>query len=246
MHASDSSKRTILRLGAVGAIFGAVVSVAAGMGLGTLTNEVGAEPILRAISARPDWYWPGVHLSFILGAFLWVGAFIALAVSLKNGVSGALGWLGAAAVIVGAGVHVVDSSISGFGLTALAKAWASAPASEQANLLRIGDTLLYVLNGTWPSVHSYFHGVPFILSGLAVALSRRYPAWLGWIAVVGGAGSLAGGVLMFFDVSLGSEQFFILFAQLVSLWMVAMGVLMWRCAGATQTGEPVVSEESRP
>jgi hypothetical protein len=158
-------ERTILRIGAVCAILGAVVSVAAGMGFGNLTNEYGTEQVLRTIAARPGWYWPTVHLGFIVGAFLWVGAFIALAVSLKSSVSWALGWLGAATVIIGAVIHVADSSISGFGLNALASAWASAPAPEQSNLLRVGDTLLYLLNGTWRSVHSYFHGVPFILSG---------------------------------------------------------------------------------
>jgi hypothetical protein len=64
--------------------------------------------------------------------------------------------------------------------------------SEQSNLLRVGDTLLYLLNGTWRSVHRYFHGVPFILSGSAVALSRRYPAWLGWVGVAGGTASFSG------------------------------------------------------
>lgn len=221
-------ERTIVRIGAVCAILGAVVSVAAGVSFGTLTNEFGTEPMLRAIAARPWWYWPTVHLGFIVGAFLWVGAFIALAISLRRSLSWALGWLGVATVIVGAAIHVADSSVSGFGLTALASEWASAPASEQPNLLRIGDTLLYVLNGTFSSVHIYFHGLPFILSGLAVALSGRYPPWLGWVGIVGGAGSLVGGVLTFLGVSFGSEPLFIVFAQLVSLWMVAMGVLMWR------------------
>ena len=230
-------ERTILRIGAVCAILGAVVSVAAGMGFGNLTNEYGTEQVLRTIAARPRWYWPTVHLGFIVGAFLWVGAFIALAVSLKSSVSWALGWLGAATVIVGAAIHVADSSISGFGLNALASAWASAPAAEQSNLLRVGDTLLYLLNGTWRSVHSYFHGVPFILSGAAVALSRRYPAWLGWVGVAGGTASFLGGVLQFLGVVPGSERLVIVPAQVVSLWMVAMGVLMWRRAGAARNGE---------
>ena len=223
--------QTLLRIGAVCAILGAVVSVAAGMSFGNLTNEAGTEAVLRAIASRPSWYWPTVHLGFIVGAFLWVWAFIALASSLTRGVSWALGWLGAASIIVGAAIHVADSSISGVGLTALVDAWKNAQASEQASLLRVGDTLLLVLNGTWPSVHSYFHGVPFILSGLAVVLSGRYPAWLGWVGVVGGVGSLVGGVLMFLGADLGRERLFIVFAQIVSLWMVAMGALMWRHAG---------------
>lgn len=224
----------IVRTGAICAILGAVVSVAAGMSFGNLTNEQGTEAILRAIATHPSWYWPVVHLGFIIGAFLWVAAFIALAVMLTRGVSWTLGRLAAATIVIGAAIHVVDSSISGFGLAALADAWSSAPASEQPDLLRVGDGLLYVLNGTWPSVHSYFHGVPFILAGAAVAFSAVFPRWLGWIGAVGGAGSLVGGVLMFLGVSYGSERLFIVFAQIVSLWMVAIGVLMWRRAGAGQ------------
>jgi hypothetical protein len=234
-HEPEARMRAMLRIGAVCAILGAVVSVAAGMGFGNLTNEHGTVEVLRTLAARPRWYWPLVHLGFIVGAFLWIYAFIALAISLQRGPSWVLGWFGAATLVVGAAIHVADSSISGFGLAALAGAWVAAPPAEQPNLLRIGETLLYVLHGTWPSVHSFFHGVPFILSGSAVALSQRYPRWLGWVGTVGGAGSLVGGVLMFFGARIASERFFIVFAQLVSLWMVAMGFLMWRRAtrGAT-------------
>jgi hypothetical protein len=246
MPESGAEQRTreqaLLRTGAVCAKLGAVISVAAGASFGNLTNEAGTEAVLRAIASRPSWYWPTVHLGFIVGAFLWVWAFVALASSLTRGVSWVLGRLGVASIIVGAAIHLTDSSISGAGLTALAKAWENAQASEQANLLRVGDTLLYVLRGTWPSVHNYFHGVPFILLGLAVASDGRYPAWLGWVAVVGGLGALVGGVLMFVGVELGRERFFIVFAQIVSLWMVAMGVLTWRDAG-----QPIdAADEVRP
>jgi hypothetical protein len=236
-----SRHRILLRIGAVGAILGAVVSVAAGMGFGNLTNAVGPEQVLRSIAARPPGYWPAVHLAFIIGALLWIGAFIALAASSSRDVSWALGWLGAAAIIVGGAVHIIDSSISGVGLAALADAWASAPASDQAELLRVGDTLLYALNGTWRSVHSYFHGLPFILAGLAVVAGGRYPAWLGWVGVAGGTASLAGGVLQFLGAIPGAERLVIVPAQVVSLWMVAMGVLMWRTAAAPRSQAPLQS-----
>jgi hypothetical protein len=224
-------ERIFLRIGAFGAVAGAIVSVAAGMGFGNLTNELDTEQVLRIISARPSWYWPTVHLGFIVGAFLWVGAFAALAASFARGASWALGYLAFAAVVVGAAVHVVDSSISGFGLAALASAWASAPPSEQAHLLRVGDTLLYILNGTWPNVHSFFHGLPFVAAGAAVALSRTYPAWIGWMGSAGGAASLVGGVLQFVGVIPHKERFVIVPAQVVSLWFVVVGLLMWRRAG---------------
>jgi Domain of unknown function (DUF4386) len=217
-----------LRMGAVGAVLGSIVSVAAGMGFGNLTNELDTEQVLRVISARPSWYWPTVHLGFIVGAFLWVAAFAALAGSFKRGVSVALGRSALAVVLVGAAVHVVDSSISGFGLGALARAWASAPPSEQTHLLRIGDTLIYILNGTWPNVHSFFHGLPFLCAGAAVALSRHYPAWLGWVGAAGGAASLLGGVLQFVGVIPHEVRFVIVPAQVVSLWFIVVGIMMWR------------------
>jgi hypothetical protein len=227
-------EQMFLRIGAVCAILGAVVSVAAGAGFGNITNELGTEAVLRYISSRPAWYWPTVQLGFILGALLWVGAFAALASSLTRGAGWALGQLGAASVIVGATIHVVDSSINGFGLTALAHAWAAAPASEQADLLLAGGTLLWILGGTWASVLSLFHGVTFLLFGLAVVLDRSYPAWLGWFGFVGGFGSLFCGVTRFLGVGLVPEGLFIVFALVVSLWMVAMGVLMWRRAATTR------------
>jgi hypothetical protein len=136
-------QQTFLRIGAVCAILGAVVSVAAGIGFGNITNELGTEAVLRYLASRPAWYWPTVHLGFIFGALLWVAALAALASSLTCGAGWALGRWGAASVIVGAAIHVVDSSINGFGLTALAHAWAAAPVSEQANLLFTGGALLW-------------------------------------------------------------------------------------------------------
>src|SRR5947209_6837232 len=105
-------EQTLLRLGAVCAILGAVVSVTAGIGFGNLTNESGTEAILHYVSSRPYWYWTSVHLGFIFGALLWVGALTALASSFTHGTSWALGRLGAASVILGATIHIVDSSIN--------------------------------------------------------------------------------------------------------------------------------------
>jgi len=71
--------------------------------------------------------------------FRWVGAFLALACSLTRGPAQSLGWLGAASVILGAAIHIVDSSISGFGLTVLAHAWRARP--------QLGRTSSPSLNG---------------------------------------------------------------------------------------------------
>jgi hypothetical protein len=64
--------------------------------------------------------------------------------------------------------------------------------------------------------------------------SRRYPAWLGWVGVGGGLGSVVLGVTMFLGTP---EMLYVAFAIVVSLWMVAMGVLMWQQADRAPVAE---------
>jgi hypothetical protein len=219
MNAQEQRTReqVILRIGAVGAVLGTILQVAAGMGYGSRPHDADAAKMLRWLADQPDWYWPAVYLSFILGALMWVGAFVALAGSLTERASGALGRLGLAAMLVGVALHAVDGSLSGGGLRIVADHWAAASGPEQAA----------VLEGTWASVISFFHGLPFILIGLAVALSRRYPAWLGWVGVGGGGGSLVVGMVMFATEDVVPDGLFIAGALVISLFMLILGVLMW-------------------
>jgi hypothetical protein len=218
-----------LRIGGVCAVLGTIITMSAGENFNNLTNEGATETILRILSSKPGWYWPTVHLAFISGATMWAFAFVALASSFPKGTTvWVLGWFGAVSMTLGAAIHIVDSSISGFGLAALSQAWASAPISEQPNLLRQADTLLYIMRGTWVNVLNFYSGLPFVLAGTSVALSHKYPAWLGWIGVIGGTGSLTMGILMFLRIRVIPERVYIAFAILVSLWLLVTGILMWR------------------
>jgi hypothetical protein len=230
-----SPNQISLRIGAICAVLGAIVSILSGIGFGNLTNESVIDSVLSYIASQPRWYWPVVHLGFMLGAFLWVEAFSALTSSLREGVSGALGRLALAAVILGAGIHVVDSSISGYGLAALADAWANAPATDRVNIVSESDMLLRILSGTWASVTCLFHGLPFVILGAALINSGRYPSWLGWVSVVGGVGSLVSGVTMFLGTEKLPERFYIPFALVVSLFMLIVGIYMWRRAADSTT-----------
>jgi hypothetical protein len=109
----------------------------------------------------------------------------------------------------------------------LAQAWASASATEQANLVLMGDLLLTIADGTWASSITLFHGLPFVLAGLAVVASGRYPALLGWLGFVGGLGSLIAGPLLFFGVAGLTVGLSVISAVVISLYMLVLGVLMW-------------------
>ena len=80
----------------------------------------------------------------------------------------------------------------------------TAPHAEKASRFATAETVLWTEWG----VQSYFHmmyGVTLILLGAAVAVSRLFGAWIGWVAVAAGGLSLAIGI----DVAYkGSESGF--------------------------------------
>jgi hypothetical protein len=169
-----------------------------------------------------------IYFGFIFGALLWVIALVALALTLADGASWTLGRLALVMAIVGVTLHAVDGALNAVALEGLARAWVGASETERATLIQNGDLLLRILDSTWAAVITLYHGLPFVLAGLAVALSPRYPAWLGWIGVIGGAGSLLIGLAMLLGVQ---TLLAVPFAVVLSFFMVVLGWLLWEQAG---------------
>jgi hypothetical protein len=229
----ETGEHLLLRMGAVAAIIGTLLQVAAGTSQSSLLGATSAAA-LENLAALPEWSWPVIYLGFIFGALLWVGALVALASTLTEGAAWALGRLAVPAAIVGATLHTVDGSLNAVALTGLAHSWSAAVEGDRAALAQNTDLLLRVLDGTWAGVITLFHGVPFALAGLAVVMSRRYPAWLGWVGFIGGAGSVVVGVTMMLGrLSAGLA---VPFAVILSLFMVVLGWHMW-----VQTDRPVAT-----
>jgi hypothetical protein len=219
----QDGERVLIRVGAVAAIVGTVLQVAAGTSQ-SASLGVTTEVALDMLAGLPDWQWPVIYFGFIFGSLLWVGALVALASTLTEGAAWALGRLAVASVIVGATLHTVDGALNAVAFGGLANAWETAAEGERAALLQNGELLFRILEGTWAGVITLFHGVPFVLAGLAVALSRRYPVWLGWVGFIGGAGSLVIGLAMLLGFQTGLA---VPFAVVLSLFMVVLGWLMW-------------------
>jgi hypothetical protein len=219
-----NGEQLLRQIGAVAAILGTIFQVAAGTSQSAQLGA-GADAALASLAELADWVWPVTYFGFIFGALLWVGALVALASTLTTGVAWALGRLAVAAAIVGATLHTVDGSLNAGALAGLARAWEAAPEGERAALVQNGDLLLRILDSTWAGVITLFHGAPFVLIGLAVVESRLYPAWLGWIGFIGGAGSLVVGIAMF--LGLAPAGLAVPFAVVLSLFMVVLGWMMW-------------------
>ena len=222
-------ERTLLRLGAVSAVLGTVANVVASAGHGDLP-ETGTSAALGFVAARDTWSL--VHLISIFAVLLWLVAFMALSGTMPRGAAWMIARFGIASFLVGAAVHVVFFSIDGYALKGAADAWATAPGSERESLLRAGDLVLLLQNSQFVSAITLVLGLPFVLFGLSVAFSRVYPGWFGWVGAAAGAGAFFTGVTRFVRLELVPDPIlFGVFGLGVSLWMAAMGALMWKRAG---------------
>jgi hypothetical protein len=74
---------------------------------------------------------------------------------------------------------------------------------------------------------------------LAVAWSRQYPRWLGWVVVVAGIGSVAAGLLQAVvgEPTVLSRILTIIFPTVITLWLVDMNVLVLRRAASLERAE---------
>ncbi len=226
MHDEEqrSGMPLLLQIGAVAAIIGTILQVGAGT-LSTSLPAGGGATALPALAAQSRWLPPLIYLGFIVGAVLWVWALVALAGQLDTGAAWALARLAVASAFVGATLHAIDGVLHGVALPGLVAAWTAAEEGNRAALVQDYDLLRHLFEATWAGVITLFHGVPFVLAGLAVTLSRRYPTWLGWIGFIGGAGSVVIGLGMFFG--LAPAGLAVPFAVVLSVFMVILGWLMW-------------------
>ena len=74
-------------------------------------------------------------------------------------------------------------------------------------------------------------GSSLVLFASAVALSTNYPTWLGWLGIGGGIGPISGWLsVAFTGFSLTAMNVAMTFNLILVIWMVVIGILMWRRA----------------
>ncbi|MCH8338017.1 MAG: hypothetical protein IH858_04095 [Chloroflexi bacterium] len=106
-------------------------------------------------------------------------------------------------------------------------AYAAAPG---AGTLAIAEMMEEIDIGLFSTFIIVFFGVTLLLYGLGVAFSDNYPRWLGWVAVVLATASLITGFVQAYTglSVLVTSMLFSSFSSFLTLWLLTMGVLMWR------------------
>lgn len=223
----------IFRIGGAAAILG---SLFAGVGnlLHPVTPRHDPEGVAQVIAQSE--HWTLIHLIITFGVLLMLAGLIAIRHSIQGGLPEALARLGVYAATVGVTVGLITVILDGIAAKQLADQWAIAPESEKLIALSVvsaNETINFALAGLF---NMTFAGVPFILFGLAVALSHAYPRWLGWTAAIAGIGSIGAGLLQAItgEPTTASLILTIIGPTVISLWLLVMGMLLFR-NGTSQT-----------
>jgi hypothetical protein len=228
---------SIFQIGSIAGILGSLLAMVGNL-LHPATPSGDPEGVARTIAQSENWVL--VHLVIVVGLILMLGALVALSRSIEGGVPGALAQLGYVAAVAGVTVGVVLVIVDGVAAKHLADAWEAAPPEEAVAALQVvvaEEAINFALAALF---NILFAGVTFILLGLAVALSGKYPGWLGWVAVVAGFGSVPVGLVQSYTgESIGFTRIAtIIFPTIITLWVVVMSVLVWRKAASTSGGMP--------
>lgn len=182
------------------------------------------EAALSHIAARPE--WRALKLALIVSVTCWIGAFCDLARTLSDGLTGLLTRWALSLAVVGLSVVIVEYAIIGHALKEVADTWQENGSQEQID---VGAIMLSISAGLFHAFVGWMLGLPFVLIGIAVALSDSFPRWLGWPAVFAGSGAFIAGTTRFLGIEL--VPYPLLFGGFVlplNLWMVALGVIMSR------------------
>lgn len=217
-----------LKLGAVTAIAGAIILMA-----GTMLHPLGADPgdpVAAFTEYAANDLWIGSHLSQFLGVAMMFVGLVALNDSLKGERFACLAKLGVFVGVAALAITAVLQAVDGIALKLMVDDWVSASEGQKQSAFQATLAVRRIETGV-ASFMALLFGSALALFASAVAFSTIYPTWLGWLGIGGGIGTIAGGLLtMFSGFSTTAMNVAMPFNLILVVWMVVIGVLMWRRA----------------
>lgn len=235
-HQEMPADAALFRTGAISMVLGLL------LGIGVSPFHGGTPPedlqaILPQIAAND--YWVVVHLAQFVGDVLMLFGFVALYRSIiegaSTGASPALARMGIVVAVVAEGVYAVNQAVDGIANKFVAQEWVSAAPAEKADAFRLADAVRHIEIGT-SSLWALSWGITLLLFGLALALGRAYPRFLGWIAIAVGASQVVSALSLAYNGFPGpsSEGPLILVFMATSLIALPLTLLiaffLWRKA----------------
>ena len=126
-------------------------------------------------------------------------------------------------------------AVDGIALKAMVDSWAVAPAAQKEIIFHAAFAVRQVEVGL-ASTLSILFGLTVTVYGVALLRDGTFPKWVAGLAIVGGVPTAAAGVVMAYTGFSGLAMTINMPASsLLLVWMLAVGVLMWRRGGVPVT-----------
>jgi hypothetical protein len=173
--------------------------------------------------------WTTVHLGEYFGFLLLLGGLVALyySVSARPGAGAGLAPFGFAAAVTTAASFTVLQAVDGITLRYAVDHWASAPAPQKAAAFAAAEVARWTEIGM-NSLSYFLAGLTLFLFGLAIALGRVYPRWVGLMAALSGAAFMYDGALVVAYQGFVPSIIKVAGLLLLAGWAFVMAALMWR------------------
>lgn len=223
----EAQDRLLLRVGALSGIVGTIVGATLNI-IHPRPSVIGDPEVTLTMVATSD-IWLVDHISLIPAAVLTLGAFIALTRTIEGAAGRSWALLGAVSALLSTTVTVLFLIVDGIAMHAMAVEWATAPAAEKAATFFAAVGVEQVAFALFSASILLHFGVTHVLYGLAVAYGEGFPRWLGWVAIVFGAGCVVVGfVQSAIGVTPVTVYGFVALSVPLTLWVLWMSVLLWR------------------
>jgi len=218
------------RIGATCAIAGSVLVF-----VGTYLHPMKADPN-EAVAAfteyAADRLWVASHLTQLAGIALTVAALLFLAQQLETAAGRALSRLAAGGAIASLAVATALQAVDGMALKVMVDTWAVAPVAQKDVAFHAVFAVRQVEVGL-ASTLSLLFGLTVTVYGVALLRDRLYPKWVAGLAIVGGVPTTIAGVVMAYTGFSGLAMAINMPASsLLLVWMLTVGVFMWRRGGS--------------
>jgi uncharacterized protein DUF4386 len=223
-----STEGHLARVGAAAAVSGALT-----LFVSTLLHPMKADPN-DAPAAFAEYAastsWTASHLGQFAGIALLGVALVALAATLEAGAPSALARIGVVGVAASVAAAAVLQAVDGVALKVMVDRWARASGEDRTRAFEGAFAVRQIEIGA-ASLLSILFGITIAAFGIALLRSRRFPAWLGGLGLVGALGITAAGVVQAHTGFSALAMMLSMPASCVLLfWAILAGLFLWRLA----------------
>jgi hypothetical protein len=227
----DEGDRALFRLAAVLGVLGVVlVGVMEGYLHPSRAHPNNSPAAFREYAASGS--FTSIHIADFVGTMCIVVALVALyrSVARQGGWARALGTVGVVAAVVVTAVFAVQMAVEGVALKSAVDHWVSAPVEQKPVAFRVADGIRDIEKGL-SGFFQIANGFALLGLGLAVAVSRGHPRWLGWVGAVAGLGALSGGwTTAHTGFSMSASRLSLPTILLLAVFVLGVCILLWRRA----------------